>query len=126
MQRDIELERKILFAIEKEYQPGSGSMWGPKIEGYEMPIIAEHCDLLYQQGLIKEYKPSHAAGGIMGFRVGNLTARGYDYLELIRNNEIWEKTKIQIEEKKLPKNIEVIAKIAGTFMGNFMKEFTGQ
>ncbi len=122
MERDIELMRKILFAIEKEYKPGEESMWGPKIDGYDMKIIAEHCDLLYQQGLIKDYMPIHGGDEIQAFRVKNLTAQGYDYLELIRNNEIWEKTKTEIETKKRPKTVDEIARLAGIFSGHFFKE----
>jgi len=59
MNRDVELMRKILFKIEEEYKPGEETIWGPNLQGYDMPTIAEHCDLLYQQGLIKEYKPFH-------------------------------------------------------------------
>jgi hypothetical protein len=125
MIRDIELERRILFKIEEEYKAGQGSMFGLDIDGYEQATIAEHCDLLDQQGLIKSYKAYYGGDEIQGFHIGNLTAHGYDYLELIRNDEIWEKTKTKIEEEKLPKTVEVIAKIAGVFMGNFMKEFHG-
>lgn len=125
MKRDIELMRKILFTIEEQYDPGDGYIWGLKIEGYEMSIIAEHCDLLHQQDLIKTYKASYASDGIIGFSVGNLTATGYDYLELIRNNEVWENTKTEIEQRNLPKTIEQIAQVAGVFWGKFMQNFTG-
>jgi len=125
MKRDIELERKILFKIEDKYKPGEGSMWGLEIDGYDMPTIAEHCDLLHQQGLIRDYKSFYGNDEIQSFRVGNLTTQGYDYLELIRNNDVWEKTKKEIDEKRLPKTFEVISKIAGVFWGNFFKEFTG-
>jgi hypothetical protein len=124
MKRDMELIRKILFAIENQYKAGEVSMWGVKIEGYDMPIVAEHCDLLYQQGLIKSYEPIIGGDVVQAFRIGNLTYFGYDYLELIRDDKVWEKTNTEIEEKKLPKTIEEIAKIAGIFMGNVLKEFT--
>lgn len=122
MKRDMELIRKILFTIEDIYKPGEGGMWGPKLEGYEMQTVAEHCDLLYQQGLIKEYKPIAGGGEIQNFRVGNLTTSGYEYLELIRSNDVWEKTNTEIESKKLPKTFEAIAKIAGVFVGNVINE----
>lgn len=125
MKRDMELIRKILFAIEEQYKPGDGYIFGLKIEGYDMPMIAEHCDLLYQQGLVKIYKPQFGDNRIFAFSVGNLTDRGYDYLELVRNDGIWEKTKTEIEEKKLPKTIEWFAKIAGIFTGNVIKEISG-
>lgn len=125
MKRDMELMRKILFAIETEYQPGQGFLFGVKIEGYDMLTIAEHCDFLYQQGLIKEYKPNRGGGKIVSFQIGNLTNSGYDFIELIRNEDIWKKTEKEIEEKKLPKTIEWFAKVAGIFTGNMVKELNG-
>ncbi len=125
MKRDMELIRKILFAIEDQYKPGTESMWGPKIDGYDLETIAEHCDLLHQQGLIKTYKPITGGGKVQSFRIGNLTTTGYEYLELIRNNDIWEKTKAEIESKNSPNTFEAIARIAGIFAGNFMNEMKG-
>jgi hypothetical protein len=125
MKRDMELMRKILFAIEEQYKPGEGAMFDPKIDDYEMQTIAEHCDLLYQQGLIKDYKPFFGNDEIQAFRIGNLTAAGYDYLELIRNNEVWEKTKNEIVEKQRPNTVEEIVRVAGVFVGNVIKELNG-
>lgn len=125
MKRDMELLRKILFTIEEEYKPGEGYMFGLRIEGYDMQTIAEHCDLLYQQGFVQTYKPQFASDSIFAFSVGNLTSRGYDYLELIRNDDVWDKTKAEIDAKKYPKTIEWFAKIAGVFVGNVVKELNG-
>lgn len=122
MKRDIELERKILLAIEEQYQAGNGSIFNVSVEGYSMPVIAEHCKLLYQQDLIGRYKATSANNQIFSFSVQNMTAAGYDYLELIRNDDVWEKTKKEVEKKKLPKTIEFLAKIAGIFTGNVISE----
>jgi hypothetical protein len=122
MKRDMELIRKLLFTIEEKYKPGEGHIWGLKIEGYDMSKIAEHCDLLYQQGMVKLYKPQFCDDKIVAFSVGNITAQGYDYLELIRNDSVWEKTKTEIEKKKFPKTIEWFAKVAGIFTGSVVKE----
>ncbi len=125
MKRDMELMRKILFAIEEKYKPGDGYIVGLKVDGYDMKTIAEHCDFLHQQGLVKEYKSSFGGGTIIAFTVGNITNEGFDYLELIRSDDVWRKTKTEIEEKKLPNTIEWFAKIAGIFTGNVVKELNG-
>jgi hypothetical protein len=122
MVRDIDLMRKILIVIERDYQPGKGNMPGPSIDGYDRSTVAEHCDLLEQDGLIKEYKASYADDAIYAFWIGNLTTRGYDYLELIRNDDVWEKTKAELDAKPHPKVVDEIARIAGIFSGRFFKE----
>ena len=125
MKRDMELLRKILFTIEKQYKPGDGLMFGLSIDGYDLKTIAEHCDLLCQQGLITDYKPVWGDDTVLAFQVGNLSYVGFDYLELFRNDDVWNKTKEEVDKKKLPKTIETLAKIAGIFTGNLIKELNG-
>lgn len=125
MVRDMELMRKILFAIERDYQPGAGMLWGVKVDGYDMPTIAEHCDLLHQQGLVKSYKASFADNTIQSFHVGNITASGYEYLEIVRNDDTWQKITTRIEQDRRPKTIEEIVRLAGVFTGHVIKEMTG-
>jgi len=121
----MELTRKILFAIEEQYEPGEGVIRGLRIDGYDMCTIAEHCDLLYQQGFIKLYEAGYGNDVIQSFVVGNISSSGYDYLELIRNDTVWDKTKAEIEKKQLPQTFEAIAKIAGIFVGNVIGQMSG-
>ena len=124
MKRDMDLLRKILLAIEEQYKPGDGSIRDLTLDGYDQNTIAEHCSLLYQQGLITRYDPSWCDDKIAIFFVGNLTSTGYDFLELIKNDEIWDKTKTEVQKKKLPETIEEFARIAGIFIGNVVKGIT--
>lgn len=121
----MELIRKILFTIEEQYKPGGGAILKLKIDNYEMRTIAEHCDLLFQQGFVKSYQAFYGDNTIQGFAVGNISSSGYDYLELIRSNNIWEKTKQEIDNNNIPQTFETIAKIAGVFIGNVIKEING-
>ena len=125
MKRDIDLMRTILLTIEERYTAGEGKIFCLNVNGYEMAEIGEHCELLYQQSLINTYEPIYAGSGLKSFFAGNLTAQGYDYLEIIRDDKVWEKTKQSVEEKKLPKTIEFLAKIAGIFAGNALGEMNG-
>ena len=125
MKRDIELERKILLKIEKEYEPGSLTIFGLEVENYPPLVVAEHCRLLHDQGLVNEYKPSVTLSGILDFEVGDMTAKGYDTLELIRNEKAWKKAQKTAEEKEVPQTMENIATIAGVFIGNVIKEMSG-
>jgi hypothetical protein len=121
MIRDMELMRKILFSIEEQYIPGAGLLFGLHIDGFDMLTIAEHCDLLYQAGLITEYQANRGDDTIQFFRVGNLSNSGYDYLESIRNDEIWKKTKQEVKKRNLPETIEILARVAGIFTAEMLK-----
>lgn len=126
MKRDMELVRKILFEIENKFQPGFGELSELKIEDYDMALIGDHCELLYEAGLIKSYNPKRGGMGnrLLFFTIGNLTNSGYDYLELIRSDKIWKQAAEEIEKNKLPNTIETIGKVAASIVGAFLREYT--
>ena len=109
----MELIRKILLYIEEHEQPMSSRMMGIKIDGFTCQLIDVHLRLMDRKGFFEIFSENLSGG----FTVNGLTNEAYDYLELIRNEEVWEKTNNVLEEKKLPKTMENIAKVAGTLIG---------
>lgn len=91
MKRDMDLIRLILLKIEAEYQ--STGLCNLQIEGYEPEVVAFHCKILNERGLISSYKARYADDKIYFFSVGGLTWDGCDYLERIRDNSQWTKIK---------------------------------
>ncbi len=61
---------------------------------------------------------------LLSFSIGNLTNKGYDYLELIRSDETWNQTELEVKKKNLPKTIETYGMVAASIAGAFMREFT--
>lgn len=114
MKRDMELVRKILFEIEDKYV--SKMLMGLQIEGYDQVTVAYHCKIMYEAGLISEYKSHYANDEIYIFFVGSLSWEGNDYLDKIRDNSIWNKTKATIKERGLPLMIETIKTISTAFI----------
>ncbi len=123
MKRDMDLIRKILFKIEDEHGAGEGLKFNIGIEDYDKQVIAEHCSLLYEAGLVKEYRETRGGKQIAVYQVGNLSNRGYDYIEMIRSDKVWEDVNKEIKKKKLPETIETIGIIAGSIVGSFMREY---
>jgi hypothetical protein len=118
----MDLIRKILLTIEEEYQPGKGCIKGFSLENYTKELVAEHCDLLYQDGLIKDYSPHYSDNRIGFFTVGPLTSSGHDFIAKVRDQEDWDKIKQKVEEKRLPKTIENFSRVSGIFVGNVLSE----
>ena len=116
MKRDMDLCRLILFKIEDEYK--STALSHLQIDGYDIEIIAYHCDLLFEAGLIKSYKPTYASDKIYFFSVGALTWEGHDFLDKIRENTMWNRTKNRIKENALPMTLEVIKTIATSLIND--------
>lgn len=114
MRRDMDLVRDILLEVEKQYV--STAIYNLKIEGYDTETIAYHCKILYEAGLISDYKAQYADNTIYSFGVGSLTWDGNDYLDKIRDNSIWKKTKDVIVKKGLPLVLDTVKTISTAFI----------
>ena len=114
MKKDMDLVREILIEIEKQYV--STAIYNLKIEGYDVSTIAYHCKLLYEAGLISSYNVSYTSNEIYSFSVGSLTWEGNDYLDKVRDNSVWTKTKDAIAQKGLPLIFDTIKTISTAFI----------
>ena len=128
MKRDMDLIRLILLKIESEYR--STGLCNLQIEGYEPEVVAFHCKILNERGLISSYKARYADGKLYFFSVGGLTWDGCDYLERIRDNSQWAKIKRIINGKGLPLIIETVKEISSALIveaaKGTIKVFPGQ
>ena len=119
MKRDMELCRKILFAIEEQYV--DTALHNLKIPEYTMEQVAYHCKILKEAGLITNYKALFASNHIVGFGVGSLTWEGHDFLDKIREDTFWNKTKGLIKNKALPMTLDVVKEIATAVISETLK-----
>ena len=119
MKGDMELCRKILFAIEEQYV--DTALHNLKIPEYTMEQVAYHCKILKEAGLITNYKALFASNHIVGFGVGSLTWEGHDFLDKIREDTIWNKTKGLIKNKALPMTLDVVKEIATAVISETLK-----
>ena len=115
MKRDMELIRKILFHIEENYVAGQKWIRSITIDGYEDAVVTEHILLAYESGLIQDIKDVSSLGGTFYF-VGNLSNSGYDFLDNVRSDTVWNKTKATIKEKGLPMLTGTISTVANAFI----------
>lgn len=110
MKRDMELIRKILFKIEETVD--NVAECNLTIEGYTMEQVAYHCSILYEGGYIYSYKPQYGGNGVYSFGVGRLTWEGHEFLDNIREDTIWKKTKDIIKEKGLPVVFDIVKAVS--------------
>lgn len=114
MKRDMDLVRKILLEIEERYV--STALYDLQIEGYDMQTIAYHCKIMHEAGLISDCSIGYAGNDIYAFGVSGLTWNGNDYLDKIRDDSVWRKTKDIITEKGLPLVFDTIKTISTAFI----------
>lgn len=112
MKRDMELIRKILFAIEDKYVDTWLSSSEIPIDGYDMKTIGYHCAILHDAGLISDYKNQYGDDGLLHFGVGRLTWDGHELLDKIKSDTVWNKTKDTIKKKGIPFVLDAVKEIA--------------
>ena len=92
MKRDMDLVRKILFAVEDSED---GNVDLDNI-GYDRDQIYLHVELMEEHGLVDALivpgsdGPGHR---ILECRIRRLTWEGHDFLDMARRDDIWEQAK---------------------------------
>lgn len=114
MKRDMELIRKILFKIEETID--NVAKYNLEIEGYTMEQVAYHCSILYEGGYIHAYKGEYGGDGLYSFGVGRLTWEGHEFLDKIREDTIWKKTKDTIYKQGLPFVFDVVKSVSSAII----------
>lgn len=123
MKRDMELIRKILFKIEETVD--NSAEYNLKIDGYSMDQVAYHCALLFEGGYVHDYKGQNSGGAIYTFGVARLTWDGHDFLDKIREDTIWNKTKDTIASKGLPLAFDIVKAVSSGIISGLVKTAIG-
>ena len=90
MKLDKDLVRKILLAIEADESPPLGLI-ELTIEGYSTEIVSYHVEILNEADLIEGRDLTSFDG--YHWAPTRLTYSGHEFLDSIRDNEIWRLTK---------------------------------
>lgn len=114
----MELIRKILFAIEEKYV--DSAIYDLEIDGYDLKSIAYHCLILKDAGLVCDYDAIFGGDELLDFGVGALTWEGHDFLDKIRNDTIWNKTKETIKSKGLPMILDVVKSVSSAIVSGIV------
>lgn len=88
----MDLIRRVLRAIEINPSPGSDKI---EIEGYSKDMINYHIDLLNEAGYTTSVPLKLHGHSIIHADI-TLTWKGYDFLDVSRNDTIWKKAKEKI------------------------------
>lgn len=114
MKRDMDLVRLILLRIEEDYV--STALYNLKIDGYDKETIAYHCKILHEAGFVSDYDSQYADNELQRFGVGSLTWEGNEFLDKIRDDSFWGKTKDAIKKKGLPLVLDTVKTVATAFV----------
>lgn len=112
MKRDFDLLRSILFRIEE--QPANVKITTSTFSDLceDNFLISLHISLLIEQEMIIAQEIPRTRRYLPDYWIIRLTSRGYDYLDSIRNDSIWERTKSKISQLGESLPIEIVQSIA--------------
>ncbi len=112
MKRNMDLCRDLLMFIEKEDRLTTSKVKTVIEKGYELNEILYHCQLLQEHGYVREFEYKGALGRLTFLDFSGLTWEGHDFIDKIRENTVWNKTKDVITQKGLPMALEVVQQVA--------------
>ena len=121
MKRDMELVRKILFALESSQRNAA-------FEGYDENTVKYHEALVIEAGL--------AEGSTIKSGMGNrevpaavmltkLTWAGHEFLDTVRNDTVWAKTKQTFASKGLDMTLDLVKSVASNIAAGLIRGATG-
>lgn len=94
MQRDMDVVREILLAIESSNHDPTDVL-ELSLPGRDRQLVSYHVHILDEAGLIAAIDFSDDDGH--DYRPRRLTWQGHEYLEVIRDPVVWAKTKEQVK-----------------------------
>jgi len=110
MKRDMELVRHLLQATEQadDVPFDAGSLASDE---FDEAAIVYHVELLQQAGLLSASVSRYISGGGSAI-IQRLTWQGHDYLDAVRDDTVWNRTKARIGETVGTASLEVIKAVA--------------
>ena len=123
MKRDMDLVRHILIATEKAGEPVdlSDLVKAP----WDENAVAYHLELMEHHGLLDCNVRRDFGGDVVDATVCGLTWDGCDYLEAIRDRDVWAKTKKVLRETVGSTTMEVIKQTAVMVATSVIKAHLG-
>lgn len=121
MKRDLDLLRKILLAIENAdefyYYNGIPHL-ASDIGCSNLELVSFHVSLLVDNNYIEVLNISCCDIDYDDYMIKRLTADGCDYLDNVRNDTIWNKTKEAISNVGGTCALDIVKSIAGKIILN--------
>jgi hypothetical protein len=111
MKRDWELIRELLTKVEACTLP-TEQVHLSHFEAEQQAAVSYHMELLIEAGLVDGSMSRTMGPNITRFVVRRLTWDGHEFLESIRSESIWSKTKSTLSENGISMTFDLIKEVA--------------
>lgn len=120
MKRDWETIREILARVEDSC--GNGRL----LKTTDFPTdriweISYHIELLFDAGLISANMHRPSDGGAPSFHVSRLTWDGHEFLDAIRSDTVWQKTKKSFVSGGISMTFDLVKSVASDVAAAILK-----
>ena len=115
MQRNWDVIREILIKLEEKNDLNS-YLSADEINGYDPRSVAFHMQLLNEAGLIRAV----LTGISGGWKANSITWAGYELLDKIRQDTVWNKVKATAREKSIDLSIDAIGIIVNKIFSSML------
>lgn len=119
MKRDWDVVRKILIKLE-DISDSASYLEPDQVNGYDEQLVSYHMRILDEAGLI-EAKCSRGMSTPLHCRAQRMTWNGHEFLDQIRQDNVWNKVKGGAREKGLDLSLDVIVELAKTIIFSMLK-----
>jgi hypothetical protein len=113
MQRNWDVIRKILIKLEEKSDLNS-SISVDEVDGYDTHSVGFHMQLLNEAGLIEAVKNGISGG----WKANSIRWAGYELLDKIRQDTVWNKVKATAREKSIDLSFDAIGIIANKILSS--------
>jgi len=126
MKRDLDLIRDILLDVENWNIPQPLTLGSLEYEGKTKQEIGHQLELLEDAGYIDaRIIKDHVGIGYLDAFIVRMKMAGHEYLDSVRNPEVWNKTKTTLEKVGGGAALDVVKDIASKFLAELVKTYTG-
>jgi hypothetical protein len=108
MKRNLDLIVKILETVEST---DDNYGWNLQVEDYDFPTVAYHAELLTEAGFLLATIVKDDAERVQAVWPRRLTWDGCEFLDLARNNKIWQKSKKLLGEKAISISVAILTEL---------------
>ena len=120
MKRDLDLIRGILLFVEDKAGINKGVGLNELLAlNANRDLVAYQLELLSDAGFI-DAEPMKGLGGYLDFYIRRLTYNGHEYLDSIRDETIWEKTKEKLAMVGGASTLVVVKELAVSISKNLL------
>ncbi|EXF94305.1 hypothetical protein HK44_002085 [Pseudomonas fluorescens HK44] len=123
MKLDKDLVREILLVVEASEEDPRASI-SLVVEGKTPMVISYHVMLLHEAGLLVGQSHNHLGPGGFIWEPKHLTYRGHEFLDTVRDGEVWRRTKAGAEKAGVA-GLGVLLELGKAYGKEVLKEKLG-